>query len=181
MELISVVRNSLSNCIPFMVYEMDIMFHLVHVHIIISFSMSLIGRKFSNLFVWIFILRRTQCVSAKDFRSGWYVLRPLRYMAFAALLRSFGSSFVKDTDIDWIIYWNQMQFLGDAQWKGVKLDWRLTLQQKKWTQSWIWWIYFCSDTVRENIDLSMIENHIYLDLIIVKNLKKMDYFLFLYI
>ena len=24
----SVVRNSLSNCIPFMVYEMDIMFHL---------------------------------------------------------------------------------------------------------------------------------------------------------
>ena len=37
---------------------------------------------------------------------------------------------------------------------------------------------FCSDTVRENIDLSMIGNHIYLDLIIVKNLKKMDYFYF---
>jgi hypothetical protein len=29
--------------------------------------------------------------------------------------------------------------------------------------------YFSSDTVRENIDLSIIENHIYLDLIIVKN------------
>jgi hypothetical protein len=37
---------------------------------------------------------------------------------------------VKDTDIDWIISWKQMQFLGDAQWKGVKLDWGLTLQQK---------------------------------------------------
>jgi hypothetical protein len=34
------------------------------------------------------------CVSAKDFGSGGYVLRRLRYMAFAALLRSFGSSCV---------------------------------------------------------------------------------------
>jgi hypothetical protein len=56
---------------------------------IIPFSMSLICRKSSNLFVWIFILGRTSCVSAKDFGSGGYVLRRLQYMAFAALLRSF--------------------------------------------------------------------------------------------
>jgi len=65
-----------------------------HVDMIIPFSMLLICRKSSNLFVWIFILGRTSCVSAKDFGSGGYVLRRLRYMAFAVLLRSFGSSCV---------------------------------------------------------------------------------------
>ena len=35
--------------------------------------------------------------------------------------------------------------------------------------------------VRENVYLSTIENHIYLDLFIVKNLKKIDYFLSLFI
>jgi hypothetical protein len=59
---------------------------------IIPFSMSLICRKSSNLFVWIFILGRTSCVSTKDFVSGGYVLRHLRYMAFAALGSSCSSS-----------------------------------------------------------------------------------------